>query len=243
MYKTDDAFDAPADDARIWRYSNMTKFLRILQTRALYFSTIDRFTDDGFEGELTRPSFAQCIKLFMEAGNKLSEEQAHQSISSAPSMVGVNCWHLSEHESAAMWATYATRDYGIAIQSTFGRLRQSFHNYDYHVWIGKVRYIDYTKDVISKPLKDVKQWLLHKRKEFSYEQELRALIIGAGQSRNVCCDLETLIDSIRISPAAPSYMAELVSDVCRRFDLKLDVRQSSLSDSPPSTLLRHENAS
>jgi hypothetical protein len=101
------------------------------------------------------------------------------------------------------------------------------------VWIGKVRYIDYDTDEIAKPLKDVKQWLLHKRKEFSYEQELRALIISSWQSKDVCCDLQTLIESVRISPQAPAYMADLVSELCRRFGLNVKVCRSTLSDYPP----------
>jgi hypothetical protein len=132
MYKTDDTLDVPAGDAKIWRYSNLAKFARMLQTRALYFPTVDRFTDDRFEGTLTRPSFPHCLKAFRDAGNNFSEEEARQSINSAPGIVGVNCWHLSEHESAAMWATYATKDYGIAVQSTFERLAQSFYCYAYH---------------------------------------------------------------------------------------------------------------
>jgi hypothetical protein len=119
------------------------------------------------------------------------------------------------------------------LQSTFDRLSRSFHLYDKHVWIGKVRYIDYTKDEISKPLVDVKQWLLHKRKEFSYEQELRAMIIGSWKSMDVRCDLEVLIESIRIAPEAPSFMVELVREVCRRFNIDVEVMPSFLADPPP----------
>jgi hypothetical protein len=231
MYRTDDNFDAPAGDAKIWRYSNLAKFARMLQTRALYFATFDLFTDDRFEGKLTRSSFPNCLEVFMD-GNNFSEKEARQSINRAPRMVGVNCWHLSEHESAAMWATYAAKD-GIVVQSTFERLARSFSSYDHHVWIGRVRYIDYLTDEIVRPLNDVKQWLMHKRKEFSYEQELRALIIGPWQSRDVCCDLQTLIESVRISPEAPAYMADLVGELCRRFGFNVAVYRSTISDSPP----------
>ncbi len=124
-----------------------------------------------------------------------------------------------------------TKDYGIAIQSTFERFCRSFHRCDDHVWIGKVRYIDYTRDEISKPLlKDVKQWFLHKRREFSYEQELRAMVIGSKRSMEACCDLDLLIESVRISPEAPAYVIEVVREVCRRFDVRAEVSHSAIAD-------------
>jgi hypothetical protein len=34
----------------------------------------------------------------------------------------VNCWHMNEHESAAMWRLYSQADEAICVQSTFARL-------------------------------------------------------------------------------------------------------------------------
>ena len=34
----------------------------------------------------------------------------------------VNCWHINEHESAAMWDLYLKSNEGIAIQSTYQKL-------------------------------------------------------------------------------------------------------------------------
>ena len=92
--------------------------------------------------------------------------------------------------------------------------------------------IDYNTDPIA-DVSDVKQWFLHKRREFSYEQELRAVIITSGQGKDVACDVPILIESIRIAPAAPPYMIELVSEICRRFELRTEVIPSMLSEHPP----------
>src|SRR5580698_4665267 len=73
MYNADASIEVPAGDAKVWRYSDIAKFIRVLQTRALFFSMAERFTD-RFEGALTRPSLAQCVKIFMGASG-LSEEQ------------------------------------------------------------------------------------------------------------------------------------------------------------------------
>jgi hypothetical protein len=42
-------------------------------------------------------------------------------------------------------------------------------------------------------------------------------MIGSWRSQDVWCDLQTLIESVRISLEAPAYMADLVGEVCRRF--------------------------
>jgi hypothetical protein len=230
MYKSDDGFEAPTHNAKVWRYSDITKFIRVLQTRALYFVGAELLTD-LFEGTLTRPSQSEWVRILKERG--LSAQQAYHSRDLAAGMVGVNCWHLGEYESAAMWQVYSPRDSpGIAIQSTFDRLSESFHSYKKHVWIGRTKYIDYTTDAIAN-VEDVKQWFLHKRREFSYEQELRAMIMTSWQpGMDVACDLPVLIESIRIAPTAPPYMIELVSEICRRFELQTEVFPSMLSERP-----------
>lgn len=242
MYKSDSDFESPGDDAKIWRYSDITKFMRVLQTHALYFASAERLTD-GYEGTLTRPSLDRYIRMLAD-GSRISEQQARESVASvddvvsrpsAAGMIGVNCWHLSEHESAAMWQVYSPRDSpGIVIQSTFDRLCRSFHCYKYNVWVGKMQYIDYTTEDIGN-VRDVKQWFLHKRREFSYEKELRAMIIASWQpGKEVDCDLPVLIESIKIAPAAPPYLVELVSEICRLFKIPTDVTimPSELTDPP-----------
>ena len=51
----------------------------------------------------------------------------------------INCWYQSEYESDAMWQLYSNN--GIAIQTTFGKLKNSFKNSNDNVLIGQVKYI------------------------------------------------------------------------------------------------------
>ena len=39
----------------------------------------------------------------------------------------INCWHESDHESAAMWKLYAKDDNGIAIKTDFDSLAKILH--------------------------------------------------------------------------------------------------------------------
>src|SRR5208283_5194086 len=83
----------------------------------------------------------------------------------------VNCWHMNEVESAAMWKIYSTSKDSVCLQTTFARLRDVLPEDD--VYIGVVNYISYDRDMIPD---DNGLWpLFHKRKSFEHERELRAL--------------------------------------------------------------------
>lgn len=157
----------------------------------------------------------------------------------------INCWHLNEYESAAMWKLYLKSNEGIAVRSTFNRLKVSFEAEKQDIFIGKVRYIDYEKDWL--PEGNLLYPFVHKRKSFAYEQELRAIIQEFRYKENgdfdwsktpfdegiyVQVDLETLIDKIYLAPTSPKWLFELVKAVTRIYKLDKEVLQSALDDVP-----------
>src|SRR6056300_1352601 len=125
-----------------------------------------------------------------------------------------------------MWKLYLTGKEGVAIQSTFKRLKDSFKvNKVDKIYIGFVKYIDYEKDSI--PERNIFNPFLYKRKSFEHEKELRAIIMKfalAEQTRGkhilyvdpewignyVKSDLNILIEKIVVSPTAPDWFTELI---------------------------------
>jgi hypothetical protein len=99
----------------------------------------------------------------------------------------VNCWHVNEQESTAMWKLYASSHQAIAIQSTFSQLNKSLPcNFDESpIYLGLVNYIDYENERVLKgdiqDLLDPLKPLAYKRKSFEHERELRA----AFQMKNI----------------------------------------------------------
>ncbi|KAF5431738.1 hypothetical protein C5S36_09945 [Candidatus Methanophagaceae archaeon] len=157
----------------------------------------------------------------------------------------MNCWHINDYESAAMWNLYLKTDEGVAIQSTFKRLTESFLNHAEHdVHIGTVKYIDYETEWL--PERYSFNPFLHKRKSFEHERELRAIIqkfptkgdeidltqeiFDIGAYINV--DLYTLIEKIFISPTAPKWFNDVVKSIVNKYDLEKEVIQSSLAEGP-----------
>lgn len=121
----------------------------------------------------------------------------------------VNCWHANEHESAAMWKLYLKSDEGIAIQSTYKRLKESIID-DEDVLIGKVNYIDYETDIID-PNNQYGS-LIHKRKSFEHEKEIRAVITKwpelTDQKVNFTNASDTIVGGIPVSMDIENWLKE-----------------------------------
>ena len=150
---------------------------------------------------------------------------------------------MNDHESAAMWKLYLKSDEGIAIQSTYRRLKDAIVD-DEEFYLGAVRYIDYETQWIHAG--NLLSPFVHKRKSFEHEQEVRALVwrwptaetkfdfvretVPHGVALRV--DLERLIEHIYVSPSAPSWVSGLVSAVVQRYGYTFSVVQSRLNAQP-----------
>ncbi len=243
MYREHNLFENPKDSKiRIWRYLDFAKFVSLINDRAVFFARADRFKDP-FEG-----SYCKNVTEVRTEYYRLDEE-------SSPFLIGaseyaramrshtlISCWHMNDSESDAMWKLYIKNDPGIAIQSTFERLRDCFNSYqDHSVYIGIVKYIDYDKDTISEG--NTFTPYLFKRKAFEHERELRAVIDASRESKhplspaheygmNVPVDLELLIENIYLSPLSGKWVGDLVESFLNKYKLKVQIRQSNLADRP-----------
>lgn len=259
------SFEPPEDtNTHIWRYMDLSKYLAMLQTRTLFFSNSTEL-GDPFEGTLT-----------YKTANGLKEDEAKKMIVDGYSMedIGayfkyietgidfddsyvcafVNCWHMNERESAAMWRLYAKSDEAIAIQSTYHRLRECLPK---RVHIGKVEYIDYDAEEVNpdNPTLNYK----YKRASFSHEREIRAisfqeinhwdfvetdpypsasaaypysLSINLPPGKPIHISLNTLIEKVYVSPTAPNWFYEVVAKVSAKYRIKAPVQSSSLAARP-----------
>jgi len=149
----------------------------------------------------------------------------------------VNCWHMNPHESDAMWRLYSLQGQGIAIQSTFDRLERSLHMCPRLLYVGKVRY---GQDMID--MGNGFNVVMNKRASFTHEAELRVATLESQfwQKPNpptgvyATTDLEILIESIVVSPAAPQWLVDVTKSLVGRYGMSPSlVRQSPLYSRPP----------
>jgi hypothetical protein len=147
-----------------------------------------------------------------------------------------------------MWRLYLQGNEGIALQSTFGRLRDSFEKEKEHkIYIGEVKYIDFENELMSH--EGYHYAFLFKRKSFEHERELRAIIQSIprktrGKDKgnfnfdkplcqegiSVKVDLNLLIDKIYLPPTCHEWQIKLMRSIIKRYSFDKEVEKSSLFD-------------
>ena len=151
---------------------------------------------------------------------------------------------MNQHQSAAMWKLYLKTDEGMAIQTTFRRLKESLKTAREKIFAGMVNYIDYEKERF--PVASNIHPFVHKRRSFAHEMELRAFywhatdmgaILGGAKEPtetgfHIQTDLDTLIDAIFVAPTSPAWFRDLTEAVVRKYGLNKSVVRSNLDDGP-----------
>jgi Protein of unknown function (DUF2971) len=171
---------------KIWQYMELAQFVSMLHRKALFFVKARKLRDP-YEGII--PQFnnltmsavydeeEQETKIHKQSNDfaKIEPQSMRRQFELYRELVLINGWHSNEYESAAMWHLYAHENAGIAIQSTIGKLSNSFkNNHRDTIWIGQIQYLDFSKDWVNE-WNDVFQAFLIKRKSFEYENEIRAV--------------------------------------------------------------------
>ena len=240
----------------LWRYIDLSKLVSLIDSSALYFTRSD-ILGDPFEGSITTHRLELRQK---EEENwkrtkrpKMLTANSKDLVETAIKNTIINCWHMNENESTAMWKLYLKSDEGVAIRSSFSRLLSSIpENHDteqqpsvegwkstLYVRAIAVKYIDYNKEKtgLSTPF-------LFKRLTFAHEQEMRLIIQDDSMQGDprpsrfpkggdyVPIDVSRLIESIYISPYAPEWFTGVVQSIITKYGFGFPVHKSTLSDSP-----------
>lgn len=229
-------YPEPAHDERLWRYMTLPQLLAALDSRSLHFTRLDMF-GDPFEG--TVPKLDAEFRVEVARANNYPAGifgTLRESLKERRS-IAANCWHLSPHESEAMWRLYA--EDGVAVQSTFGRLVRSFSQpgeaqEGFPISIGKITYLDFSAErMIGSPAYyDRFRAVMHKRRSFEHEKEVRAILHSheptdhpqevraadvPDEGIDIAVDLEVLIENIYISEKTPPWYRKLVATAVRNF--------------------------
>ncbi|MCE8425327.1 MAG: hypothetical protein J5U17_06065 [Candidatus Methanoperedens sp.] len=204
------------ENAKIWRYMSYEKFESLLKERKLYFAQVEMY-DDKFEG-----------------WSPGTDEKRHALFEVYKKHTYANCWHIKNHESHLMWEVYA-KDKGIAIQSTFKRLRGSLKRLkelnDIDEYIGEVKYIDIDFDSLN-TIDNTLIPFFRKSKEYDDEHEIRAIIQiidpKEWDSYNneilIPVQLDELIENIYVYPDAEEDFYNSVQTIVNKCGLKMPVK-------------------
>ena len=185
------AFIAPENaEIKIWRYMDFTKFVYMLEQAGLFFPRLDRL-GDSFEGSSTYAEVTSRENWWVGVGPPRQVLGAQKMVSQFQKWqrqwTYVSCWHMNELESAAMWKLYARNEEAICVQSTYKLLLDCLNRHtsgaNEQMFIGQVDYVDFKDD--TKPAADnLLNVVMHKRKSFAHERELRAVVQRRPNSEN-----------------------------------------------------------
>ncbi|HDX9701795.1 TPA: DUF2971 domain-containing protein [Bacillus thuringiensis] len=239
-------------NAKLWRYMDFTKLVSLVADQSIYLRRSDEFTD-VFEGVLfgygvenaredieAMFSEAGCSERFIQKQLEKAEEVANDVIERAErnrKNVFINCWHLNEYESAAMWGLYLKSNEGIAIQTTFDKIKRSLNVCKEDVFIGKVKYIDHTKH--KNLIESYLEPFFTKRISFKHEQEVRLVYALTPHheeyvenseeiGKNIQVNLADLIERVYVSPDAAPWFVDVVKVVLEKFNIDAEVIHSKL---------------
>ena len=235
MYKKENiSLEPENENEKIWRIINLDKFLDFVQRRSLYFSKAKKF-EDLLEGTYTSYDLDKTkkdpTKSFHEKYVETMKETHY-----------INCWHMNQVESLFMWKKFGKEQNSIAIQSTYKKLKESFHEKNKKVRFGLVNYIDY--DLEEMPEGEPLLAYFYKRKSFEHENELRAVFVNDPKSDNYDPSLlekpglylhsyvKSLVESVYVAPESPKWFRELVQGISGKYDLEFNVVNSRLDETP-----------
>lgn len=133
----------PPSDATIWRYLDFTQLLSILERGQIWFTNVNQF-DDPYEGTLPQMNLQSEVDEIVESTDieRDSAISIHRDVlrpDSPAAMRGyVNCWNVSEHQSAALWEQYVDSPDGVAIRASVDNLREGLSAVDRDLVLGNV---------------------------------------------------------------------------------------------------------
>lgn len=249
----------PDEHGTLWRFMSIPKYLSLISSRELIFTQIALLRHrDPKEGLFTNLQVLEAehndpmeellhdlnSKITSPKGKKLTLNDLtpwdeYSAIRSSIDTYAqyVNCWNMTQHEPAQLWSVYASEQDGVAIKTSFSRLKKSLKDSGQIIQCGKINYLNYDEEKIS--LKDGFAPIFTKRIEFEHENEMRLCITDMTPTSEVNfskkpavirqpCDIEVMIEEVRVAPFSEPWSKNAIDDVTRRFGLDFPIRRSCL---------------
>lgn len=273
-------FQQPDVHTKLRRHMNLAKFISLITSKQLWFANAEVLaSEDPYEAMLPKPNYrhrkwvsladvsAEDIHAIRTRGVVLNGDEdvlqetrrrdagIRQTFALRKSFF-LNCWNAADHESAAMWRLYSNE--GIAIVTTFERLKLATSHCPMALYSGTVEYLDYDVDQVD--TSNVFNPVVRKRRSFDFENEVRLVYwdnsvshvsggkVGAPIGRNrsieelealpvipghaIAVDIRQLIDEVVLSPTTEDWLVTSVSAICKKVKLDAPVYKSTLLDAP-----------
>jgi hypothetical protein len=249
-------------DAKIWRYMDLDKFHSLLERKALFFCRADKFSDP-FEGSIPRKEaeyrLTEAEKNAQFFGRQFDLPSAEKNVRGLQFLHRklkrsfiINCWHINNNESDAMWRLYLKDNEGVAIQSNAMIINKIIANTGIKIDSSKIRYINYENDIWYHPIEyprrsyNLMAPFVHKRVEFKHEQEFRLIYEIQEASENedywdsqeshigkfIDVDVSNLIEKVWLPPTIDIKAEEAIIKMTKELGFDFEFAHSKLESEP-----------
>lgn len=236
----------PESNYDIARYMDINKFISLISLEKIFYPRVS-ILEDKFEGtlpDLNKIKVLDWYKSFEDISlvdNKSSEVNSREHIEMVEKykqFCYISCWSKFDYESYALWKIYSDVNYGILIKTDRDSLIDAFNNAEDNLLLSEVKYIDYANESINDSVLYFP--LLYKNKPYSFEKELRILILGdfktaLSEQPPICkgkyinIDINTLIKEIIVSPFAPDWFYQNVKSLMKKYKIIKPLKKSNLT--------------
>jgi hypothetical protein len=234
----------PSERRKIWRYVDFTKYVDMLIDSSLFFPNMRLLRErDPYEGSFynfVNPKLRQHFEEDRNSGEVFKGVDAYNW-----NNIFVNCWHMNEGESAALWKLYMKSNEGIAIVSNVRRFKAALSDSAEQVYLSRISYN--SKKRLGIPVSetqkqfDITDCALFKRDSFRHERELRAFVLKSeipatsvftDSGLRVKVKTAELVAQVVINPESPPWLRDLVERVSVGYGFNFEIRVSTLNKPP-----------
>lgn len=173
----------PSSEAVIWRFLDLRKFRDLMANQELYFRRADLF-DDQSEGLPPEQYVRRVLGLDpYDIKDQRALNNHLGSLAQHREMYFISCWYLFNEEDLAIWEQYAHD--GVAVVSTYGRLKQTLASIPDETYLGSVQYG--TSQLTDRF--NTMEFITTKQEKYANEREIRAMLMSGnlldGNNRHI----------------------------------------------------------
>jgi hypothetical protein len=219
--------DELEESQKLWRYMDLSKFVSLIETNALWMARVDTFRDQH-EGRFPDDMRKIIEKLYekFELPEVTVVKDADDFQDYLRKNTFISCWHKNFDENMVMWEIHGRDTNALAIQTTVDDMRNNINtsNLDGHSL--KLKNVIYKNaDEITEVL-PYEECIFIKRPHFSFEQEVRISLDTYSPDKPtkktpygyyLPVFINGLIQQIVIHPDSQDWFLDVVKSITKKY--------------------------
>lgn len=227
------------DDAVLWRYMDLSKFLSLLESKSLWLARSDTFEDkkEGIFHDAMREEIKKIYAKLDKEEELPNDAEIRNENDFQKYLIDntyLSCWHENSDENMVMWELYGKSENSIAIKTTAKKLADSLDIEVTKVVIplvlDKVKYVEHSSEASEK---SYNQPFFIKRPHYSFENEARLYMLAKDRAiggntpmeYTLPLKLDVLIDEIYVHPDSEELFYLEVKDLVKKYKIEAIVQR------------------